>query len=293
MRTVPSVTRALGVLAATLPAAAMFALPAHAAEETGPESPRCKAEQEIFQIAAEYAPLSPADGATAQAGSAVTFSVETNISNPDVRFDVASSSASLTKPDIDSGAGAQQAGSSKYTFTSTKAAAKARTVYWQVAFTHVLESCGSSPVTVRTPARTLRVVGEAPGGGGGSSEEGKGGSPSTSWSSPTASPSHLRVGITAVRVLHLRQPVVAYLIDCTARCVGHTSVEAWLVRSHKRARRMRGLDVGPRNVSITSSVGGHERFRERYTSRTLRVTVEVNDASGKLAQAHAVIWLRR
>jgi hypothetical protein len=313
MRTVASGTRAFGVLAAMpLAVATMSALPARAAEETGPESPRCKAEREIFELAAEYAPLSPADGATAQAGSAVTFTVETDVSNPQVRFDIASSAASLTNPDIDSGAGVQQGGGSggttTYTFTSTKAAAKARTVYWQVAFTHVLESCGNSPVTVRTPVRTLKVVGEAPGGGGSSGEEHKAGSPSTSWSSPTASPAHLRVGITAVRVLDLRRPVLAYLIDCTARCVGHTSVRAWLVRRHKHARRMRGLEFGPRSVSIKDSIGGHERFRDRYTGRALRqlrrlmhggasvklqVVVAVDDASGKLTQTHAVISVRR
>jgi len=83
--------------------------------------------------------LSPADGATVQAGSPVTFSGN---SESVVTFAVASSQALLSSPDIDSGLGSAQpvpysSGPpliNTYTFTSTKVAATLGIVYWDASF---------------------------------------------------------------------------------------------------------------------------------------------------------------
>ena len=97
--------------------------------------------------------LGPANGATVPAGTPVTFSGE---SNPyALTFDVASSPALLSSPDIDSGMGSQSG--SFYRFTSTKATATPRTIYWTASFTLTPEDC-ERPYTFTTPVHTLVVT---------------------------------------------------------------------------------------------------------------------------------------
>ena len=125
----------------------------------GPPAPWsvCFSEKQSNQIVEEHAKLlSPADGATVVAGTAVTFSAESGVESP-MTFKVASSQALLSSPDIDSGPGASQP-LSQYTFTSTKAAATPRTIYWTASFTRTLKDCEEPPVTFTLPTRTLTVL---------------------------------------------------------------------------------------------------------------------------------------
>jgi hypothetical protein len=284
----------LGPLGALVCALSALALPAPAAAA---ESGNCSAEKALVAFVAENTPLSPATGAEAQQGSAVTFSFEHELEATTMRFEAASSEALLSRPDIDSGTATAQP--AKFTFTSTNATAQPRTVFWSFSFAHTLKACGGETVTYTTHVRRLEVKGT---GSSGSSGE------SSAVSPPTQSPAHLRVGITAPRVLHVGRPVVSYTVSCTAQCTGSTSVKAWLVPRHKKALRTRLLDFGPRSVSIKGSSGGRERFTERLHGHGLAklrsvfhtrgegrlvVSVTVKDSSGKVAQISRTILLRR
>jgi hypothetical protein len=112
----------------------------------------CSNNKEAAEVAARYLPLEPANGATVLAGTPVVFSGE---SNSALTFDVASSAALLSSPDIDSGAGAQSG--SFFKFASTKATATPRTIYWTASFTFTPHEC-ESPSTFTTPVRTLIVA---------------------------------------------------------------------------------------------------------------------------------------
>lgn len=100
--------------------------------------------------------LSPSNNASVVAGTAVTFSGESGAEAP-LTFSVASSPALLASPDIDSGPGSLQPGTSTYTFTSTKATATPRTIYWDASFTRTLIDCEGPPVSFTTTVNTLTV----------------------------------------------------------------------------------------------------------------------------------------
>lgn len=151
----------LGWLVAALGALGYLVVPVSPAlgYTAGPPAPWsiCFSEKQSNQIVEEHAKLlSPADGATVVAGTPVTFSGESGVESP-MTFMVASSQALLSSPDIDSGLGASQP-LSQYTFTSTKAAATPRTIYWTASFTRTLKDCEEPPVTFTLPARTLTVL---------------------------------------------------------------------------------------------------------------------------------------
>ena len=106
--------------------------------------------------------LSPAINTYVQAGAPVTFSGN---SEAPVTFAVASSSALLSSPDLDSGLGTLQPGTSSYTFTSTKATVTPGIlIYWDVSFsTATLAACeGLTPKTYTTTVRTFTVVSPPP-----------------------------------------------------------------------------------------------------------------------------------
>jgi hypothetical protein len=96
--------------------------------------------------------LEPANSATAQAGTPVTFSGE---SNQALTFSVASSQALLSSPDIDSGMGLQSG--AFYKWTSARATATPRTIYWTASLTFTPDDC-ESPTTFTTPVHTLVVT---------------------------------------------------------------------------------------------------------------------------------------
>jgi hypothetical protein len=97
---------------------------------------------------------SPLNEATVLEGTPVTFSGESPYA---LTFSVASSPALLSNPDIDSGPGSLQLGTSLYTFTSTKVSTAPRTIYWAASFTFTPPGCESSS-TIMTPAHTLTVI---------------------------------------------------------------------------------------------------------------------------------------
>jgi len=144
----------LGALACAM---TVSALPAQAyeAKEVQPAT-ICGAEIRSNELLAEDVRLpGPANGATLPAGTSVTFSGES--SRRALTFSVASSPALLSSPDIDSGPGSLQSGTSLYTFTSTKATATPRTIYWVASFTLTPKDC-EGPSTFTTPKRTITVL---------------------------------------------------------------------------------------------------------------------------------------
>jgi hypothetical protein len=105
------------------------------------------------EVVMAYWPLEPANGTTVPAGTPVVFSAEE--SGQALTFSVASSPALLSSPDIDSGTGSQA--SAFDSFTSTKATASPRTIYWTASFTVTPDGC-EGPSTFTTSVRTLTVV---------------------------------------------------------------------------------------------------------------------------------------
>ncbi len=101
----------------------------------------------------------PPNGATVLAGTPVTFSGE--FLQQALTFSVASSPTLLSTPDIDGGPGSLQPGASLYTFTSAKATATPRTIYWEASFTFTPEPC-EEPSTFTSSVRTLTVVSPQP-----------------------------------------------------------------------------------------------------------------------------------
>ncbi len=110
------------------------------------------------EAVAKSSMLSASYSGNVPAGTIETFSGESKYA---LTFSVASSPALLSSPDIDSGPGSLQPGTSVYSFTSPKAAAAPRTIYWAASFTLTPEGC-EGPSTFLTPVQTLTVVSTPP-----------------------------------------------------------------------------------------------------------------------------------
>src|ERR1700728_4720148 len=117
---------ALGALGCVMTAPTRSAQAYTAKIEPGDE---CYAASQA-DLGALEARLGPSNGVTVQTGTPVTFS---GYSGSPVTFAVASSPTLLSSPDIDGGIGTAQP-EELYTFTSTKAVATPRTVYWDASF---------------------------------------------------------------------------------------------------------------------------------------------------------------
>jgi hypothetical protein len=300
--------------------------PPAGAEEESPAA-QCEAEKLILGLAAFAIghQMQPESGTVVGQGSPVTLSAE---SEWPLHFEVAATEEALrSKADIVSGTGTAEHGTTttKYAFSSPKVTEEAGTVYWQVSFKRDLKHCNGGKGEERT-FTSSEEFGGAPSGphsltvlsvGGrpepnpppsctGSQQEGL----TTTWSAPTPTPGCLRVGISAAKVLHLghRWATLSYLVSCTARCGGQTSLRAWLLRPHKRAKSLAMLNSGSRTVSITASGGGYQPIAVQYRSRTLRalkrllrrhgeakllLSVGVTDSARQTAQTSRLIWLRR
>lgn len=107
--------------------------------------------------------LQPAGGTTVAQGSPVLFSGR---SESPLSYQIASSTAALENPDVDSGAGAEEPPSGPgepptYAFTSGAASATVRTVYWTASFSSTgIEGCSGQPEhTYRSAPRALVVTG--------------------------------------------------------------------------------------------------------------------------------------
>jgi hypothetical protein len=143
-----------GRLAVLALAAWAIAAPIQAQASDVPPWLVCADSRESTELSMSHLPLpQPTDGSTVSVGTPVTFSGES--SHP-LTFNIASSPSLLSAPDVDSGLGALQSGA-LYTFTSSKASAVTRTVYWSASITFTPDDC-EAPVTFTTPARTLTIV---------------------------------------------------------------------------------------------------------------------------------------
>jgi hypothetical protein len=143
---------AAGVLSCAMTALASSAV----AYEIGKPSPSliCLTGKHAIEVGVEHLPLEPANRATVPTGTPVVFSGKAILDNVPT-FNVASSPALLSSPDIDSGMGSQSG--AFYNFTSTKATATPRTIYWTASFTFTPNEC-ETPSTFTTPVRTLIVA---------------------------------------------------------------------------------------------------------------------------------------
>jgi hypothetical protein len=131
-----------------------MAIVAGSASAVGPPSPAliCSSAIEADGAAASAMLLEPANGAAVPAGTPVTFSGK---SSNALAFSVASSQALLPSPDVDSGMGVQS--EAFYKFTSSKATATPRTIYWTASYTLTPPDC-TSPSTFTSPVETLIVA---------------------------------------------------------------------------------------------------------------------------------------
>lgn len=318
------------LLGAATCAGAALLTPVEALAETQAE--QCQKEEEGGPALAAIIELteSPPSGAVVSQGSSVSLSAITPIGKNEftgnteefpLSFEISPSTVNnegveLTQPYIAHGPGTPGPASEdarQYTFTSAPAAAHAGSIYWTASFSRTLNSCAGKPTkTYATAPSKIEVV--APGSlpssppspeGPPTGPGGSNGSHS-SWSPATAT--GLRVGITATRVVHLSHPGLAYVVNCTARCTGTTSVTAWMLSRHKRAARAKRFDFGPRAVSITSGTGGNERFVERLGRATLKklkgmvrgghqlrlvVAAKVKDSAGNAVETRRTVLLER
>jgi hypothetical protein len=110
--------------------------------------------------------LQPASGASVMQGSQVRFS---GSSTYPLNFQIATSAAALETPDVDSGAGTEEAPVRlgelpTYAFVSGAAAAAARPVFWTASFSSdAIEGCAGEPERMyRSAARELVVTAPAP-----------------------------------------------------------------------------------------------------------------------------------
>lgn len=239
--------------------------------------------------------LSPAEGASVPVGTPITFSG--NVSRVPVTFSVASSSALLASPDIDSGLGSLQAGSTEsIAFTSTKASATPGTIYWDASFsTAGFKECkGETPQIETTQPRTLEVLAPSPPS-----------APSPVNTEPVVQ-APPQVSVSPLSSFRLSRPTVLYRVRCTARCSGTTSYEVLVARHRKKAVRVATLGLDSDAVSITSEGGGEQQISRDYAGRSLRmleglihagdtvelrIIVSVTGVSGSPVQAMRTAWL--
>jgi hypothetical protein len=108
--------------------------------------------------------LRPAEGALALPGSTVRF---TGRSKAPLRFQIASSKAALASPDVDAGAGTEEAPAAagdlpRFSFLSMAAAARARTLYWTASFSNsAIVGCAGQPEQTYTTITRKLVISDS------------------------------------------------------------------------------------------------------------------------------------
>jgi hypothetical protein len=237
----------------------VVAVPAHGTTQYTPESPgwvACDAAigANLQLLEATFAQRA---GSTVYVGTPVTFS---SVSSSPLSFAIASSPTLLSTPDIDSGAGSpapapppDAPGSVVYSFTSTKATATARTVYWTASFSSAgISGCAGQPQQTRTTRPESLAIVARPG-------------PAPEPASATA-----ELTISAPHRFDLRHPFVVYQIHCTVSCSGETNYHVLILRPHRHAIRVSQLDQTPTSFAV--GTGQREwRFSRRLDGRALRV----------------------
>jgi hypothetical protein len=225
--------------------------------------------------------LAPYEGTTVTMGTPVTFSGD---SPSPVTFAVASSPALLSHPDIDGGPGSAEPTSSRppptyaYTFTSTKATATPRVVYWDASFSNAdIAECSGQPLRIyTTPVQVLTVVPVL------SSRPSSAPPPSPAPPRPLTAVPPVQVSVSGLKMLHRARPTVTYRVHCTARCSGETYYQVLVVRRHGKAVRAPKLDRGPKAVSIAPAAGGYEQFTYIYRGSSVRMLRAIVRSGGKL-----------
>jgi hypothetical protein len=188
--------------------------------------------------------LSPAVNALVAVGTPVTFS---GSAGAPVTFAVASSPAMLSSPDIDSGLGALQPGTSSYTFTSIRATATAGVlVYWDASFSSAtLTACeGMTPTTYTTQVHTFTVVSPPP-------PSTMPITPTTTTTTPPAASS--RVSVAATDIAVQRGGVSLVKLEClgSASCHGQITLSAKIATKAKgKKRSARTVRIGTASFSI-------------------------------------------
>ncbi|MGH2853805.1 MAG: hypothetical protein ACRDLF_06400 [Solirubrobacteraceae bacterium] len=209
--------------------------------------------------------LSPSNETTVTAGAPVVF---LGSSEAPVMFAVASSPALLSSPDIDSGLGSGQPEPMSsglldtYTFTSTKATAMARTVYWDASFSNanIPECAGMSVSTFTTEARALTVL--APPS-----------SPPTPPSPMTAArigpPEHSEVSLAGTSIAVQDSGIALLKLDCTgsAACKGSLTLTA-AAKGRKR-RATSTVTIGSASFSIPGDETKTVKIKLDGTGRAL------------------------
>jgi hypothetical protein len=150
----------MGGLLALTGLAYVTAMPARAfAVETPPWVP-CFFNVQAASATLEHS-LSPADGTTVQVGATVDFSGQSTVP---LSYEIASSAAQLTNPNIASDPDSAQTPTSVdeppiYTFSSAAVTQTPRTIYWEASFPESeIPECGGSSKTVTSAMRTLTVL---------------------------------------------------------------------------------------------------------------------------------------
>jgi hypothetical protein len=246
----------------------------------------CEAES-LSTEAALSPTLDPKDGATVRAGAPVTFSAK---SGRPLAFEIASLPTLDSSPDIDGGLGTAEPEAAPsaehvntYTFTSTKATATPRTIYWTASFSDgSIPACaGLSPTPASVyvmPVHALTVLPAPP----------------------------VRVDIKQSGHLDLTHSTVSYAVHCTTSCSGTTSFNVVAIQRHAGPSREPKLDLGSTPVSIEGETGGDQRIKHHYVGRLHRmlarllhagdvvkllVILNVTDAAGNNAHGQRTIRL--
>ncbi len=228
----------------------------------------------------EYS-LSPSNESTVPVGVPVTFSGSSGLP---VTFAVASSPALLSSPDIDSGLGSGQpepmssGHEDAYTFTSTKATATARTVYWDASFStaNISECAGMSASTYTTKVRTLTVL--AP-------------PSSTPMPSPAATPATTgpesgAVSLVSTSIAVQGSGMALVKLDCTGHmaCEGNLTLTAEAKGRKKRITST--VTVGSASFSISGDEAKTVEVKLDGTGRAL-----LSAGHGRLSAHLAIVGL--
>lgn len=233
-------------------AIAALAGPARALASGPPPWLICAGARIADEAVAHAMPVEPANGATVPAGTPITFSGETNTA---LMFSVASSQALLANPDIDSGMGTQAG--AFYKFTSAKATATPRTIYWTASFTLTLQDC-DGPSRFTSPVHTLVVV----------PSEAELATAKKQEAETAAAGSVLLDGLT-IEVRSGREATVKLTCSDVAACAGKLTLTISATAGKGKARHAKTEGIGQARFSIAAGEEAATKVALDKTGRAL------------------------
>lgn len=234
----------------------------------------CLNDKTAVEAAVSSLPLEPANGATVTVGTPVVFSGEAVLHNAPT-FSVASSPALLSSPDIDGGTGSPSG--ALYTYTSTKATAAPRTIYWTASFTFTPEDCESSS-TFTTPVRTL-IVALSEAETKQHEEEAK----KKQEEEAAAAGSVVLDGVT-INVENGREAAVKLTCSDSATCVGTLTLTAKTTAGKGKTKHAEVENIGTASFSIAAGGEATVKVTLDKTGRTL-----LSAAHGHLSAALTIV----